>query len=156
MILCLASIPLFSPELAKHSWRCCGSIRAPTPKPSALQSYLVRISGERLCFGIERCGHSGGYWFCPTVTETDGRLLLRGKLTSGCTPSPNKWYIQMFEALDTVCMALLLAPFFLPVKLCRAIGNGIRRLRGLPPKREETTEDRLCALMETLLGCTPA
>ena len=128
----------------------------PDAKTFCPPSYLVRISGERLCFGIERCGHSVGYWFCPTVTETDGRLLLRGKLISGCDPSPNKWYNRIFEALDSACMALLLAPFFLPAKLCRAIGNGIRRRRGLPPKREETTEDRLRALMETLLGCTPA
>lgn len=31
--------------------------------------YIVELIDEEIHFGIARAGHSGGYWFIPTITD---------------------------------------------------------------------------------------
>lgn len=32
--------------------------------------YIVTLIGDEIRFGVERCGHSGGNWFTPKITDS--------------------------------------------------------------------------------------
>ncbi len=49
---------------------------------------------------------------------------------------------------------VILLPLILILKLCLLIGTLIKKLRKQPIVKEETTEDRLYYLMESLLNCS--
>ena len=43
-------------------------------------NYIVKVSNDEIRFGIARGGHSGGYWFVPTITEFDNKVLFCGTI----------------------------------------------------------------------------
>ena len=45
-----------------------------------LNDYIIDLSEEDIRFGVARAGHSGGYWFLPTVTEAEGKTVFRGEI----------------------------------------------------------------------------
>jgi hypothetical protein len=42
--------------------------------------YIVKLVGDDIHFGVARGGHSGGYWFIPTITSFDNRIEFRGSI----------------------------------------------------------------------------
>ena len=41
--------------------------------------YIVETSENEIRFGVAG-GHSGGYWFVPTITELDGKTIFNGTI----------------------------------------------------------------------------
>lgn len=31
--------------------------------------FIVKVTGDEIHFGVARGGHSGGYWYVPSITE---------------------------------------------------------------------------------------
>ena len=46
--------------------------------------YIVEISDNEVRFGVARGGHSGGYWFVPTITEHGGISEFCGEAAGLC------------------------------------------------------------------------
>ena len=42
--------------------------------------YIIELSDDDIRFGVARGGHSGGYWFVPTITELDGKTIFCGTI----------------------------------------------------------------------------
>ena len=42
--------------------------------------YIVKQTDDEIHFGVARGGHSGGYWFIPTITEFDNRIEFCGTI----------------------------------------------------------------------------
>lgn len=118
-----------------------------------LDSYIVKLVGDEIHFGVERCGHSGGNWFVPVITESDNRTELRGTVQYiGPGTNDNRSTAQkVMNWIGNVLLALLFLPIILIVLLCRMIAWCVRKIRRIPDPI--TTEDRLFDLMENRFGC---
>ena len=42
--------------------------------------YIVKLVGDEIHFGVARGGHSGGYWFVPTITDLGEKMEFRGEI----------------------------------------------------------------------------
>ena len=40
--------------------------------------FIVKVMDNKIHFGVARGGHSGGYWFVPTITENDKWITFCG------------------------------------------------------------------------------
>lgn len=40
--------------------------------------FIVKLPDDEMHFGVERSGHSGGYWYVPSITECDDRIRFCG------------------------------------------------------------------------------
>lgn len=116
--------------------------------------YIVEISGDMICFGVARGGHLGGYWFKPTITEIGNRLQFSGKIEYIGSYTKDSKFHKTVDKIEEGCLFVILLPLLLLVKLYLSIKNLIQKIRKKPIIKEETTEDRLFYLMETLLNCT--
>ena len=118
--------------------------------------YIVEITGDRYSFGVQRGGHSGGYWFIPTITEIGDKLLFSGTIEyiDSWTTTKDSKFRKIVDKIELGCLTVLLLPLILIVKLYQAIAKLIKKIRKQPIVKEETPEDRLYYLMETLLNCT--
>jgi hypothetical protein len=43
-------------------------------------NYIIKLVGDEMHFGVARGGHSGGYWFVPTITELGDKMEFRGEI----------------------------------------------------------------------------
>ena len=118
-----------------------------------LDDYIVELIGEEIRFGIARGGHSGGYWFVPTITDFGDRLEFRGKIRY-IGPNENRGFFR--KAIDRVGDFLLLI-FILPIVLViwgyMLIEWLVRKIFNRPKPKEKTNEERLFDLMENYFGC---
>ena len=115
--------------------------------------FIVKINGEEIQFGVQRGGHSGGYWFVPTITEYSNRTEFSGKVEY---IGPGREGGKARKAIDIVGYALLfvlLLPIVLVALLCAYVKRIIERLLKGPKPKEETTEEKLFDLMENYLHC---
>ena len=53
-----------------------------------IENYIISTIDNKLKFGIERTGHSGGNWYIPEIVEYDNRIeLVTCTITDGSTGS---------------------------------------------------------------------
>ncbi len=108
--------------------------------------------------GIERGGHSGGYWYTATLNKMEGGTEMRGEIVyrslhgDGSYREATKWE-KAKDILFTVFIALL---FLIPILIFYAV-EGIARLvgmlRGKPVKWTMSTEEKLTHFMTEVMGC---
>jgi hypothetical protein len=115
--------------------------------------YIVKVTEDEIHFGVERGGHSGGYWFIPTITEHDHRLELRGTIRY-IGPDDDKHtnaFKKILEWIETVFLFILFLPVILICWIYQFIQWSVRKIRKSP--KPKTTEDKLFDLMENYFGC---
>ena len=108
--------------------------------------------------GIERGGHSGGYWYTATLNKMEGGTEMRGEIVyrslhgDGSYRESTKWE-KAKDIIFTVFIALL---FLIPILIFYAV-EGIARLlgklRGKPVKWTLSTEEKLIHFMTEVMGC---
>ena len=118
-----------------------------------LEDYIIKIIDGTIHFGVERGGHSGGYWYIPVIIEQDGQLELSGKIRY---IGPNDDSSMLTKAINKIAenlLLILLLPFILIYKVYTLIEWLFRKICKRPKPKLLTTEDRLFDLMENHLGC---
>ena len=75
--------------------------------------YIVELVGDEMHFGVTRGGHSGGYWFVPTITDLGNKMEFRGEIKY-IGPNDNRGSFK--KAIDSVGEFLLLI-LILPIVL---------------------------------------
>lgn len=125
--------------------------------------YIVKIVDDRIHFGVERSGHSGGKWFIPTITEYDNKIEFNGtiqfiSLKSSSTPTQKSPFRKCLDKIGEYLLYIIVAPIALLAYLFVQVFTFIKWLKNKilrrPVIRLKTTEDRLFDLMENKLGCT--
>lgn len=115
--------------------------------------YIVKLIDNEIHFGVERGGHSGGYWFIPTITEFSDRIEFRGSIRY-IGPGDNQDPIK--KAIDSIgefLLLILLLPIALIFKFYTLIEWVFRKICNRPKPKAETTEERLFKLMVGYFGC---
>ena len=126
--------------------------------------YIVKIVDDEIHFGIERAGHSNGYWYIPTITERNGKTEFRGEIKY--IGSRNNYVLtkrkkpllkRLTEITVRGLLYVLMLPFalsvFLIVRAYEAFRRIKRKLLRQPATKIRTKEDKLFDLMETHLDC---
>ncbi len=116
------------------------------------EDYIVKIANGELHFGVQRGGHSGGYWFIPAVTEQDNRMEFRGTVQY-IGPHDRRGRIRkVIDGVGNIFAFILFLPIILLIWCYLLVKWIVRKVRKMP--KEKTTQDRLFELMEQYLGCT--
>lgn len=118
-----------------------------------LDDYLVELSGDEIRFGVMRCGHSGGNWFIPTVTEVDGKTIFTGKIRYIDPYTNDKGIRKSINVIEEILLWILLLPLVVIVYVYRFFDWIVRKIINKPRPKEETSEDNLFDLMENYLNC---
>ena len=115
--------------------------------------YIVKLVGDEIHFGIARGGHSGGYWFVPTITEFGDKMEFQGEIQyigpdDNCGP-----FKKAIDKIGDFLLYILLLPIVLIVRVYLFIEWLVRKIINHPKPKEKTDEERLFDLMENYLGC---
>lgn len=109
--------------------------------------------------GIERGGHSGGYWYAATLTETENGIEMRGKMVyrslcgDGSYREATKWE-KVKETLFVILVGLLCLIPILIIYAIQGILRLIGKLRGKPVEATMSTEEKLTHFMTEVMGCS--
>ncbi len=57
--------------------------------PDQYTTLQASVNGNQLKIGLERSGHSNGFWYKATLLNLPGGTLIEGKITE---ENPPKWY----------------------------------------------------------------
>lgn len=115
--------------------------------------YIVEISDNEVRFGVARGGHSGGYWFVPTITELDGKTTFCGTIEYVDPYTNEKGIKKIINKIEEVLLWIILMPIIVVVKVYLFFLWLIRKIFKRSKPKEESLEDKLYNLMENHLGC---
>ena len=117
--------------------------------------YIVELTDDKIRFGIERSGHSGGYWFIPTITEVDDQIEFSGVIhyIDSHINEEQHSIKKAISKFNNLFLAILILPFALILKIFDIIKWFIRKLSKQTKPTSMTTEDKLYDLMEKHLNC---
>ena len=115
--------------------------------------YIVKLIDDEIHFGVERGGHSGGYWFIPKITEFDERIEFCGTIRYIGSNDNQSKIRKTIDKIEEILLFVLLLPIVLIVKLYMIIEWVMRKICNRPKVKEKTTEERLFDLMENYMGC---
>lgn len=116
-----------------------------------IDDYIVRIENGEYKFGVARGGHSGGYWYLPEISTTDGLLCFSGKILYISPYYPEKGIKRVINTIGDHLLFIILLPLILIIKVCLLIALLFKKQKGAP--KEVTTEDKLFDLMVNHLHC---
>lgn len=106
--------------------------------------------------GIERGGHSGGYWYTATITETEDGTEMRGEIVFRTFHGDEE--VRKNAKWKKISEWILIVIFFLPVLLIALPTWGIMlligKLRGKPVEATMSTEEKLIRFMTEVMGCS--
>ena len=108
--------------------------------------------------GIERGGHSGGYWYVAAMTETEAGTEMRGEMVyrslcgDGSYREATKWE-KVKETLFVILVGLLCLIPILVIYAVQGILRLIGKLRGKPVAATMSTEEKLTYFMTEVMGC---
>ena len=115
--------------------------------------YIVELSNGDIRFGVARGGHSGEYWFVPTITEIDGKTTFCGTIEYNDPYTSEKGIKKIVNKIEEALLWIILIPIIIIVKVYLFFSWVVRKLFKRTKPREESLEDRLYNLMENHLGC---
>jgi hypothetical protein len=121
-------------------------------------SLLYEDTQNGFDLGIERGGHSGGYWYTATLTETEDGTEMRGEIVyrsyhkNGEYREDTKWE-KIREWLGIVLIVIFFSPVFLIALATRGIMLLVGKLRGRPVEVTMSTEEKLTRFMTEVMGC---
>ena len=115
--------------------------------------YIVELSENEVRFGVARGGHSGGYWFIPTITEFEDKTTFCGTIEYKDPYTDEKGMKRIINKTEEILLWIILIPIIVIVKVCLFFSWLVRRIFKRYKTKEESLEDRLYNLMENYLGC---
>lgn len=116
--------------------------------------YIVERIGEEIRFGIARGGHSGGYWFVPTITNFGDRIEFRGRIRYIGPGSENRGaFKKAIDGIGEFLAIILILPIALVIRGYIFLKRFVRKMLNRPTPKELTNEERLFELMEKYIGC---
>jgi hypothetical protein len=116
--------------------------------------YIVELSNGDIRFGVARGGHSGGYWFVPTITEIDGKTTFRGTIEHNAPYTSEKGIKKIVNKIEEILLCIILIPIIIIVTVCLFFSWVVRKILKRTKPKEESLEDKLYNLMENHLNCT--
>ena len=115
--------------------------------------YIVKLVNEEIHFGVARGGHSGGYWFVPTITYLDGKMEFQGEIRYIGPEDHRGIFQKIIEGIGVSLLVILILPICLIIGVYRLIEWLVRKIINRPKPKAKTEEERLFDLMENYFCC---
>ena len=115
--------------------------------------YIVKLVGDEIHFGVARGGHSGGYWFVPTITDLGDRLEFRGEIRRVGLNDNGGLHKGKINGVGEFLLFILILPMLLAVRVYLFVEWLVRKIFNRPKPKEKTNEERLFELMVNYFGC---
>lgn len=115
--------------------------------------YIIKVEAEQIQFGIERAGHSGGYWFIPTITEVGDSTEFTGQIQYIGPKDDRSSFKKTVDTVGEFLLLVLLLPLILVIYLYKFIKWVIGKVCKRAITKPETAEEKLYDLMENHLNC---
>lgn len=116
--------------------------------------YIVKLSDGDIHFGVARGGHSGGYWYVPTLIESDNKITFCGTIQYLDPYTSKKGIEKIAYRIEEILLWIILFPIIIIVKMYLFFSWIISKIFKLNKPKEESLEDKLYNLMENHLNCT--
>jgi hypothetical protein len=121
-------------------------------------SLLYEDTPSGFNLGIERGGHSGGYWYVATVNETESGTEMRGEIVYRSYHKNGEYREdtkgeKIREWLGIVLIVIFFSPVFLIALAIRGIMLLVGKLRGKPVEATMSTQEKLTHFMTEVMGC---
>ena len=116
-------------------------------------NYIIKVIGDTIHFGVERGGHSGGYWFMPSISEYGDRIVFTGTVKYIGPEDDRGKFQKAIDGIGYVLLAVLLLPIVLIIRLYMLVEWMVRKLFKKMKPKAKTTEEKLFDLMENHLKC---
>lgn len=115
--------------------------------------YIVKLVGDEIHFGVARGGHSGGYWFIPTITYLGEKIEFCGKIRY-IGPNDNRGsFKKTIDSIGDFLLFILILPIALIIWGYMFIEWLVRKIFNRPKPKGKTNEEKLFDLMENYFGC---
>ena len=75
-----------------------------------VNEYIISTLGGKIEFGIERAGHSGGYWYTPNIIEYEDKIELVGKIQYIGPQSDIGYRSKLKDKIITVLLFIIFFP----------------------------------------------
>ena len=116
--------------------------------------YIVKLVGDEIHFGVARGGHSGGYWFIPTITSFDNRIEFRGSIRRiGSDGEKQGSFKKDINSIGEFLLFILVLPIVVVIRGYVFLEWLVRKILNRPKPKGKTEEERLFDLMENYFGC---
>lgn len=116
--------------------------------------YIVKLIGAEIHFGVARGGHSGGYWFVPTITDLGEKIEFRGEIQHIGPSSENRGtFKKAIDGIGDFLLLILILPIVLIIRGYMLVEWLVRKIFNRPKPKEKTNEERLFDLMVNYFGC---
>ncbi len=120
-------------------------------KPVQLSQYILEVNQAGECrFGIQRGGHSGGYWYVPTVCQQNDGVIISGKIVYLEPRSNQSKFKKVMDGIGVGLLILLLLPIYIGIWIYRLVDWLAAKIRKKP---KVTLENKLDYLMQQWLAC---
>ena len=90
--------------------------------------YIVVVSNGDIRFGVARGGHSGGYWFVPTITAIDGKTTFCGTIEYSDPYTSEKGIKKIVNKIEEILLWIILIPIIIIVKVYLFFSWFVRKL----------------------------
>ena len=116
--------------------------------------FIIELVDDEIRFGVARGGHSGGYWFVPTITEQEDTIEFRGSIQYIGPYSENQSaFKKTIDGIGEFLLLILFLPIVLIIRGYMLIEWLARKIFNRPKPKAKTNEERLFDLMENYFGC---
>ena len=124
-----------------------------------VNEYIISTLGGKIEFGIERAGHSGGYWYTPDIIEYEDKIELVGTIQYIGPKSDQGYRSKLKDKIITVLLFIIFFPVALLTYLIIKLIDFVKWLSAKISKKEKkmnpkTKEEKLYDLMINHLGCS--
>ena len=116
-------------------------------KYSYIGNYMLKMIGNKILFGVNHGGHSGGFWFIPKIKEFNDHIECVGRIKY--ISSSDSVIMRFCEKIFEGIWFILLLPFFIIFKTYELIRILIKK----PINKGQSTEDKLFDFMINHLDC---
>jgi hypothetical protein len=119
--------------------------------------YLIKFNGDdEILFGVERAGHSGGYWFKSRLIERENGLHIIGEMILMDSDNKKIEFSKKDKIKETLFMIIFIILtwwLIIIVWFIKATNKLYNKIIGKKLEPQLTKEEKLDRLMINLLCC---
>lgn len=121
------------------------------------EDYRIKFSGDdEILFGVERAGHSGGYWFKSRLIESDNGLHIIGEMILMDFDNKKIEFSKKDKIKETLFMIIFIILtwwLFIIFWIVKTTNKLYNKIIGKKLEPQLTKEEKLDRLMINLLCC---
>src|SRR5690606_26511726 len=122
-----------------------------------IEDYIIKIiDKDHFMIGVQRAGHSGGYWYKAELNELESKTHIKGELLLLEGNNPTYRYTWFDKIRDFILISMIFILFwwiFILFWIIKQFEKWIQKLKGKPVIKDKTPIEKLDMLMIYRFQC---